>query len=74
MGTTAQHNHELDEYVARLCSRSYEALLLLLKGGSSTKEIAYKAGVLPSSVSRIRKRYERLSGTRLPRLRMLAAA
>lgn len=67
------HNMQLDRWQNRLSASSYKALLLLLQGGYSGKQIALTTGVAESNVSRIRTTYERLSGERLRRLSLVAA-
>jgi DNA-directed RNA polymerase specialized sigma24 family protein len=68
------HNIELERWTDRLSSKSHRALLLLLEGGHSRKDIARTTGVAEPNVSRLRTRYEQLSGTRLRRLSILTAA
>jgi DNA-directed RNA polymerase specialized sigma subunit len=67
------HNIQLHCWVVRLSDRSHQALLLLLDGSYSGKQIAQKTGVAEPNVSRIRKTYERLSGRPLPRVEQQAA-
>ena len=67
-------NSRLERWTARLGARSYQALLLLIEGGHSGKQVSLATGVAESNVSRLRTTYERLSGRSLPRMIARASA